>query len=110
MQVTVAAVMPVSELIQSNVIELSNKSSSMTAQQQAHCLEMMSNDNMSMSDMADCISECECCATACVISAVMSDYPPILVRLALLSNEQITSSLSRPITIATSLYRPPINA
>jgi len=105
MQITLAAVMPVSNLMQSTNIEQSN----MSTEQQAHCREMMNNGNMPMSDILECISECECCADTCVTSAVIIDYQPSLLRMPLLHHDK-GSPVSTPITISTSLYRPPINA
>lgn len=104
MQISLAAVMPVSNLMQSNVIE----QSSITAIQQAHCREMMSNSDMPMSDMAECMSECECCSNVYATSAVIIDYQPILLKTSLLHNDASLPT-SYPISISTSLYRPPIN-
>ena len=104
MQISLAAVMPVSNLMQSNVIE----QSSMSAAQQDHCREMMNNSDMSMNDMAQCLSECECCSDMCVTSAVIVNYQSILRRTPLLHNN-ISVLTSHPITMSTSLYRPPIN-
>lgn len=105
MQVTLAAALPVSNLTQPNINQLANMT-----EQQAHCFEMMKNKDMPMSDMSDCISECECCFTACVTSAVIIDTQPILIKSSLWLAPSINSLVSHPITIVTSLYRPPINA
>lgn len=93
-----------SNMMQSNTLE----QSTMTAAQQAHCREMMANGDMSMDMMMECASDCECCSGVCSTSVVFINYQHYSFN-ELTSVSTANYSISFPVSISTSLYRPPIN-
>jgi len=105
MQVTAGAMMPFSNSMLTNTVE----HVAMTAEQQAHCREMMNNGSMDMDMMMDCVSDCECCSGVCATPLVFIDYQHNILHEPL-SNSSISLRINQPISIITSLYRPPINA
>jgi len=113
MQVTAGAMMPFSKMQsngQSNAMSaMSTGHAAMTAEQQAHCREMMNNGAMDMDLMMDCVSDCECCSGVCATPLVFIDYQHNIL-LESLSHSSNSLRVNQPIRITTSLYRPPINA
>ncbi len=104
MQATAGAMMPLTNLMQPHAIERST----MTAAQQAHCREMMESGNMSMDMMMECSNDCECCSGVCSTSVVFIDH----LHQSLFEITSVSAAslpISFPISISTSLYRPPIN-
>lgn len=79
--------------------------SHMTAEQQAHCQEMMEHDSVSMT--LECSTDCECCSGVCSTSPLFIDFH---YQAFITSNgiQPLSTVINQPQTSITSLYRPPI--
>ncbi|WP_435276213.1 hypothetical protein ACMAZF_04165 [Psychrobium sp. nBUS_13] len=79
-------------------------SHTMSADDMAHCQEMMQDHQMA----AECSNECDCCSGACPVSSLFINFS-FSYGLNNSSSNVLIHSPSHPIATISSLYRPPIN-
>lgn len=79
-------------------------SHTMSADEMAHCQEMMQDHQMA----AECSNECDCCSGACPVSSLFINFS-FSYGLNHSSSKVLVHSPSHPIATISSLYRPPIN-
>lgn len=79
-------------------------SHTMSADEMAHCQEMMQDHQMA----TECSNECDCCSGACPVSSLFINFS-FSYGLNHSSSNVLIHSPSHPIATISSLYRPPIN-